>query len=101
MPSFGDLCEHLKFLETPYSLTPQRCQTLQDEHATAMKEGHSIQSKASEDIADINSQLQQARSEYSAEREGRATDQQQAESTADELKATIQRLEDAYLADVG
>ena len=60
-----------------------------------MKEGHSIQSKASEDIADLNSQLETARSEYSAEREGRATDQQQAEATAEETKATIRKLEDA------
>ena len=72
-----------------------RRQSLQDEHATAVKEGHTIQAKAGEDIADLNSQLEQARSEYSAEREGRATDQQQAESTADELRATIRKLEDA------
>lgn len=66
--------------------------TLQEEHASAVQEGQSIQTKANEDIADLNSQLKRARSEYTAEQEGRDADNKEAETAADALKATIQKL---------
>lgn len=55
-------------------------------HASAVHEGQVLKAKTTDDIADLNSQLERARSEYSAEIEGREADNNQAESAADELK---------------
>ena len=77
----------------------RQIETLEEEHASAVQEGQSIQSKAHEDVADLSSQLERARSEYSAEQEGRVADNKEAETAANALKATIQKLEDAVAAE--
>ena len=58
----------------------------QEEHASAVQEARALEAKATDDIADLNSELERARSEFSAEIEGREADNKQAESAADELK---------------
>lgn len=61
---------------------------MQGEHAAAVREGEKLEAKANDNIANLNSQLDHARSEYSAESEA-----------AEDLKSTIRKLQDAVAAE--
>ena len=67
--------------------------TWQAEHAAAVERGDSLEARGKEDVESYASQLEQLRAEFATEKEGRAADASKASAFADELNATIERLQ--------